>query len=290
MHRYILHNDEILEAGSLALSAGQVGLFSGWGVFSTLRVYDGVPFEYDRHEMRMRRDAALLRIPFPAETGWLEPSLLRLVEANGAPNCTLRVYVVRNKGGLWEGPDIVRDMDVVAFTADVNDWGKSVRLALVPNARHAASRFAGTKITSWSANLTWYEEAHESGYGDALLLNERGEVSECTSANIFSVFGNTVCTPPLSAGCLPGVTREVVLGHCPAPGYSMEERTILPADLERADEVFITSTTRELLPVDAIEGLRIRTGSRRAREILQTNFSAYVENYVAARRVRGARV
>ncbi len=93
-------------------------------------------------------------------------------------------------------------------------------------------------------------------------MNERGEVSECTSANIFAATGGQVSTPPLNSGCLPGVTRELLLDVVRVPGISVVERTLTPADLERADQVFITSTTRDLLPVVDIEGLSVRTGGR----------------------------
>ena len=281
MHRYLLYNDGILDAGSVCLKPGQVGLFTGWGVFSTLRVYDGVLFAFERHWARMQRDAKLFRVPFPAEPEWLESRLLRLVEANGAHNGTLRVYLVRNKGGIWEGPGITRDFDIAAFTTDVKDWGEGVRLGVIPNARYAASPFAGTKILSWSDNLTWHEQAHERGLDEVVLLNERGEVAECTSANIFAAFGNRVCTPPLSSGCLPGITREIVLS-CPAQGYTVEERALMPADLEQADGVFITSTTRELLTVREIEGLTIQAGSE-ARDALQAAFSEFASKYVNTR-------
>src|SRR4051794_41113333 len=122
MHRYTLRNEELVDSGSLSLAAGQVGLLSGWGVFSTVRVYEGVLFAFDRHWRRMQNDAARLRVPLPPEAAGLERELLRLVEANGAYNSTLRICVVRNKGGMWEGPGIHRDYDVVAFTADVNNW------------------------------------------------------------------------------------------------------------------------------------------------------------------------
>jgi branched-chain amino acid aminotransferase len=282
VHRYLLHNDDILDAGSVCLKPGQVGLFAGWGVFSTMRVYDGVLFAFERHWARMERDAKLFRVPFPPDSAWLESRLLRLVEANGAHNGTLRVFLVRNKGGIWEGPGITRDFDIAAFTTDVKDWGGSVRLGLIPNARYAASPFAGTKILSWSDNLTWYEEARERGLDEMVLLNERGEVSECTSANIFAAFGNRVCTPPLSSGCLAGITREIVLS-CHVPGYTVEESTLTPADLEHADQVFITSTTRELLPVREIEGLAIKARSE-ARDALQAAISTFVDEYVAKRR------
>jgi branched-chain amino acid aminotransferase len=258
MHRFLLHNNNILDAHEKSLSAGQVGLLNGWGVFSTLRIADGILFAFERHWERMQRDAAKMHVPFPTDPAELKLQLLRLVEANSAWNATLRVMVVRNRGGLFEGPDLERDFDVLAFTRDLNPWGTSVRLSIKPHARHAANEFSGCKILSWSQNLTWYEEAHARGFDEAVLLNERGEVSECTSANVFAATGGEVYTPPLDSGCLPGVTRELLLDVVRVPGITVIERALTPSDLERADQVFITSTTRDLLPAVFIEGLSVR--------------------------------
>jgi branched-chain amino acid aminotransferase len=258
MHRFVLHNGQILDAHEKSLSAGQTGLLNGWGVFSTLRVADGVLFAFERHWERMQRDVAKIHVPFPRDRAELKAQLLRLVEANAAWNATLRVVVVRNRGGMFEGPDQERDFDVLAFTKDMNPWGSSVRLALKPHARYAANEFSGCKVLSWSHNLAWYEEAQQRGFDEVVLLNERGEVSECTSANIFAATGGEVSTPPLDSGCLPGVTRELLLDVVRVPGISVVERTLTPGDLERADQVFITSTTRDLLPVVFIEGLNLR--------------------------------
>jgi branched-chain amino acid aminotransferase len=178
MHRSLLHNDDIVDAHQNTLSAGQVGLLNGWGVFTTMRVAEGVLFAFERHWDRMQRDAAKLHVPFPADPAWLKTRLLRLVEANSAFDATLRVAIVRNRGGLYEGPDLTRAFDLIAFTTGRNDWGSSARLAVKPHGRHAQSEFAGTKMLSWAQNLTWYEEAHQRGFDEVVLLNERGEVSQ----------------------------------------------------------------------------------------------------------------
>jgi branched-chain amino acid aminotransferase len=279
MHGLLLHNDDILEAGQKATSLGQVGFMNGWGVFSTIHVDDGVLFAFERHWRRMQRDALRMHVPFPADSAWMQARLLRLVEANHANNATLRVAVVRNHGGAYEGPGIDRDFDLIAFTSDLVPWPPTVSLALKPHGRHAQSEFAGTKILSWSFNLTWNEEAHQRGFDEVVLLNERGEVSECTSANIFAVEGEAVWTPPLASGCLPGITREVLLEAIHVPGVTIGEKTLHPADLERADQVFITSTTREVLPVRAIETLTISNRGEVAAS-LQRAFAAYREGYV----------
>lgn len=281
MHRYILHNDTVRDASEPCLTPGQVGLLAGWGVFSTIRVSRGVLFAFERHWARMKKDAANLHVPFPDSPEWMEERLLRLVEANNAADATLRVVVVRNKGGMWQGP-VDRGFDLIALTAGLADWGQSVRLGLVADARHGRNRFAGTKVTAWGFNLTWYEEAHEEKFDEVVLLDESGNVSECTSANIFAAFGERIHTPPLSSGCLPGVTRQLLLTEIQTGQYHVSERTLTPADLEVADEVFITSTTRDVLPAESVYGLRIGAG-RSASGVLRTALRQYIDDYVESR-------
>jgi branched-chain amino acid aminotransferase len=279
MHRFASHNGEIVEASARVLAPGQVGLLSGWGVFSTLRVAHGIPFAFERHWERMRRDAAALRVPFPSDCQEVRSGLLRLLEANQARNATLRIVIVRNRGGIWEGPG-ERDYDLIALTTKLKDWGEGVKLTVVEQARHAASRFRGVKILSWALNLAVLEEAQSRGFDEALLLNERGEVSECTSANVFIARGGEVHTPPLDSGCLPGVTREILLEAIRVEGIRIREGRIRPEDLREADEIFVSSTTRNLLPVLSIDGIPApRRGG--TCKVLESAFERYVEAYVA---------
>jgi len=280
LHRLILHNDRIQDASAQVLSPGQVGLLAGWGVFSTLRVAEGVLFAFERHWARIQRDAALFHVPLLETADELHSRLLQLVEANHAYNSTLRVAIVRNGGGMWAGPATGRASDLIALTAETKDWGRGVRLAVQPQARHAACDFAGTKILSWAMNLTWLENAQQRGFDEVILLNERNEVAECTSANIFIANGGKVWTPPLSSGCLPGITREVLLNEIHVPGIEVRERPLLLSDLETADEVFITSTTRDLLPVLEMEGRNLGRASA-AQSGLADAFHSYLRQYVA---------
>jgi branched-chain amino acid aminotransferase len=282
VHRYLLHNGKIREARETVLSPGQVGFMNGWGVFSTLRVSDGVLFAYERHYARMAKDARLLRVPFEISQGELQKALLSLVEMNSALNATLRVAVVRNKGGLFEAPDLDRDCDIIAFTAELSNWGAGAHLCYVPNGRFAACSFSGTKITSWSQNLTWSEEAHERGFDEVVLLNERGQVSECTSANIFAMRDKQVVTPPVqSSGCLPGVTRAILLEDIQIPGLSVTEGELTPSELESSEQVFVTSTTRDLLPVLSVDHRELKQDPATL-TLLQQAFAEYRAGYVAA--------
>lgn len=283
MHRYVLYNEDIVPAGDKLLSPGQLGLLSGWGVFSTLRIYDGTPFAFERHWKRLTRDAAMLHVELPHDGAATRRNLLRLIDANEAWNAPMRLCVFRSLGGAWEGPGSGRAADLVAMTADLKGWQESVSLAIAEQGRHAASPFAGTKTLSWAHNLTMAENAQRRGFDEVILLNERGEVAECTSANIFAVKDGITSTPPLSSGPLPGVTRAVMLEELKVAGAPVREKILLPDDLYAADEVFITSTTRELLPVHEIAGKPVSTGGGNwpVMHELQTALTAYIRRYIA---------
>jgi branched-chain amino acid aminotransferase len=283
MHRFLLHNDSIRETTEPCLSPGQVGFLNGWGVFSTLRVAEGVLFAWERHWARIVRDAGRMHVPIPESPEKLLAGLEKLVAVNEAHNGTLRFAIVRNHGGLFEAPGLDRRYETIAFTTGLRAWGASVRLALKPDARHGANQFRGAKITAWAQNLTWYEEAHDRGFDEVVLLDEHGRVSECTSANIFAIFGNDVVTPPLDSGCLPGITREILLDSIHLDKVTIREAHLRPVDLESADAVFITSSTRDILPVASVEGLQLKHTSDLPPK-LSAAFSAYIAAYLANRK------
>jgi branched-chain amino acid aminotransferase len=293
VYRYLLHNEEIRDSTEALLSPGQTGYMNGWGVFSTLRVSNGILFEFDRHYARMQRDAMRLRVPFAFSAEKLQKILLTLVDANRsdsqhALNATLRVACVRNRGGLFEAANISRDADLVAFMADLTAWASGVHLNYVPNGRFGACPFAGAKITSWAQNLTWNEDAHQRGFDEVILLNEHGHVSECTSANIFCMQGEYVYTPPVAtSGCLPGVTRAVLLEEIRLPELTFREKELTPADLANSEQVFITSTTRDLLPVLTVDRQPLPQSNKTLRR-LQQAFLHYRENYVSRHRLRAS--
>jgi branched-chain amino acid aminotransferase len=283
MHPHILYNDQVLPAGEKILAAGQLGVLSGWGIFTTLRIYDGVLFEWNRHWQRMTRDARVLHVDLPQDADTVHAHLLDLVRKNQAHNAVMRLCVVRSEGGFWAGPGSGNPSDVVAMTAALKKWQDSVTLDVAEHGRYAASPFAGTKTLSWSHNLTLAEKAVADGYDEVILLNECGEVSECTSANLFAAKDGVTYTPPLSSGALPGITRLVMLEELKLADAPVREKTLRIEDLFDADEVFITSTTRELIPVHRIRDRTLTKGGPEAWPVmarLHGALTGYVKKYV----------
>ncbi len=277
MHSLIIHNGRLgpLET---CLSPGQAGLLTGWGVFSTLRIYAGLPFAYEMHWERMSQDARRLRLRLEFAPDEIRQDLLRLIDANNAREAAARIYFVRNRSGLWSA-QTGRDTDYLLFTADLQPWPAAARLTVTPQARHSASPLAGVKMLSWVQNVATLEEAQARGFDETVLLNERGEVAECTAANIFAVAGGKLLTPPLDSGCLPGVTRRVLLEVAPRLAIETHEQALRVDDLLAADEVFISSTTRELIPVREVDGSALAGGGPVTAR-LQAAFQDYVRQYL----------
>jgi branched-chain amino acid aminotransferase len=126
-------------------------------------------------------------------------------------------------------------------------------------------------------------EAQQAGFDEVVLLNERGEVAECTAANIFCVRSGRVATPPLSAGCLEGITRGVLLEIGATAGVPVEERTLRPEDLYASDEVFISSTNRSMLGVSEINGHKIAGAPGLVTRKLERVFAGYMREYIDGR-------
>src|ERR1017187_8276941 len=283
IHRYVHHNGALKPIEDVRLSPGQAGLLAGWGLFTTLRVWDGELFAFERHWARLERDAKRTRVRFPFDAEKVRGQMHEVLLANEVREGTARVYVVYNKVGFWQSEEPMPEVDLILYSAGLPNYREPVRLGLREHGRHAASPLAGVKVTSWLNNVWNLQEAQQAGWDEVVLLNERGEVAECTAANIFCVRAGRVATPPLSSGCLEGVTRGLVLELGPQVGISVDERTLFPDDLYSADEVLISSTNRNVIGVAEINGHKIATASGPVVQKLEKSFVAYVREYVEAR-------
>jgi branched-chain amino acid aminotransferase len=284
IHRFVFHNDEVKPVEKSRWSPGQAGLVCGWGLFTTVRIVRGEAFAYERHWRRLEKDAALIRLPMIYTGARVRVQLQELIRTNKVKDGCARIYLVWNTVGSWRSDEKMPEVDLVITTADLPHYPEMVRLALREHGRHAASPLAGVKTISWLDSVWAAEEAKREGYDEVVLLNERGEVSECTAANIFVVRNDKVVTPPLSSGCLEGVTRGVLMEIAAEAGTTVVEQTLRPDDLYAAEEVFITSTNRNVIGVKEIAG-RV-TGAGVTGELtkkLDEAFEAYLNDYVDRR-------
>lgn len=280
MHRFIYHNDRVLPLEEVRLSPGQAGLINGWGIFSTVRVFDGIPFALERHYERLARDAGRIQLPLKTSQSEVRDAMQQMLQANGIGNACVRIYFIFNTIGIWKSAEPFPQVDLIMYAMDVPERVGPTTLSVQENGRHAAHPLTGTKVTSWLNNAWMVEQAHRRGYDDALLLNERGEVAECTAANIYCIRGGDVATPPLSSGCLSGVSRTILMEEGPRMGVPVTERVLKLEDFFYADEVFITSTTRHVQPISHIEKRAMKQAPGPVTQKLAKLFEEYVKEYL----------
>jgi len=262
---------------------------SGWGVFTTVRIFEGIPFAFERHWKRLERDANRIHCPFSFSAERVREQLGEVLRANHVKEGCARIYAVYNQVGFWRSGEEFPPADMIIYSSDLPAYSHHARLGVREQGRHAASPLAGVKVTSWLTNVWSLQEAQREGFDEVVMLNERGEVAECTAANIFCVKGGRVATPPLNSGCLEGVTRGVLLEVGAAAGVPVEEKTLVPQDLYAADEVFISSTNRNLLPVSEIAGRKIGDGNTPVVERLEKVFEGYVRKYLDSQAASAAK-
>lgn len=283
IHRKVFHNDSLIPIEKARLSPGQAGLICGYGLFTTLRIARGEAFAYERHWRRLEKDAGIIHLPMPYSGAKVRLQLHEVIRGNRVSEGCARIYLVQNNVGSWHSDEPHPAVDLIITTADMPSYREPARLTLREHGRHAASALCSVKTISWLDNAWAAAESVREGFDEVVLLNERGEVAECTSANIFAVKDGKVFTPPLNSGCLEGVTRSILFEIAPEAGVALVQQSLRPEDLYAADEVFISSTNRNVLSVGEIAGHRVATPSSSLTKRLNELFSAYVTEYVDRR-------
>ncbi|HET7902240.1 MAG TPA: aminotransferase class IV [Candidatus Nanopelagicales bacterium] len=258
MIRYWL-DDGLVDAAEARVSVLDHGLTVGDGVFETILVRRGAPFALTRHLARLQRSLAGLGIEGPP-TDRVAEAVAAVVEGSGVPTAFSRLRITVTSGSGPFGSDRGDAAPTLVVTlAEAAPWPGTTTLATVPWARNERSAIAGLKTTSYAENAIALAEAKRRGASEAVLADTQGRLSECTGSNVFVVVDDVVHTPSLDTGCLAGVTRELVLEW----GRDIVEmrESHLPYDvLTTADEVFITSSTRDVHPVVRIDDRELPAG------------------------------
>lgn len=246
---------EVVAGAQASISPFDHGLLVGDGVFETLTTVGGVPFAWTRHYDRLVRSAEGLGFaPPPNEV--LRQAVDDVREANGLAEARVRITVTSGPGPLGSDRGDA-GATVLVQVAPVTEWPPTTDVVVVPWVRNERGATAGLKTTSYAENARALAYAKERGGGEAIFANTRGLLCEGTGSNVYVVRDGRVETPPLSSGCLDGVTRQLLLDLCPEVGLDAVE-VDLPLDaLREADEVFISSSTRGAQPVARVDGAAV---------------------------------
>lgn len=258
----------LVDADTPAVSAVDHGVTVGDGAFETAKIDDGVPFAVTRHLRRLDRTMAGLGLP-PADHAQIRDGIRAVLDGDPIDFGRLRFTVTGGRGPLGSDrhDSALTHIVTAARQARPEAQGSVVTVPWVRNERAAT---AGLKTTSYAENVIALAYAKQRGAVEAIFANTRGELCEATGSNIFVVVEGVVSTPPLDSGCLAGITRELVLEWCREDGLEIIEQA-LPLDvLTRADEVFLTSSIKDVFPVASVDGRALAAPgpvTARAREV-----------------------
>jgi branched-chain amino acid aminotransferase len=230
------------------------GLLTGDGVFETLRVYRAEPYCWRRHYERLARSASGMGLAIPPSEA-LRRAALEVIDANGFTDARLRITLTGGPSPLGsERGRVTPTLILAASELPPPGPAAPTEVVTVPWPRNERGALAGLKTISYGENVRALAMAKEAGAGEAIFANTRGELCEGTGTNVFVVAGGVLRTPPEESGCLLGVTRALILEVAERMDIAAEEVTLPLTAVAPADEAFLSSSTRELQAISAVDG------------------------------------
>ena len=266
MSRLIFMNDRIVPEHEARVSVFDHGLLYGDGVFEGLRSYSGRVFRLDAHLDRLWASAKAICLTIPLSKEAVAQAVNDTLAANNLVDGYVRLIVTRGVGSLGLDPNRTRDPQVIVIADTIalypkEHYEKGLRIVTAATQRvQSAALSPRIKSLNYLNNIMAKLEGLQAGCVEALMLNHKGEVAECTGDNIFVVRGSRLLTPPPDAGILEGITRNAVMELAHTAGIDCREATLTRHDLYTADECFLTGTAAEVIPVVDIDGRLIGSG------------------------------
>jgi branched-chain amino acid aminotransferase len=265
-------NGRMFDRDHAVVSVFDHGFLYGEGIYEVLRTYGGRPFLFDRHMRRLRRSADMMALDVPLSDDDLGARVDETIRAAGLggerqPEAYVRLMITRGVGDISYDPAACPDPSVIVIAKPQVDppsaaYERGVKAILVSIVRnHPGTVNPLIKSNNLLNSALAMQEAVRSGAFEGIMRNYRGELAECTTSNLFIVKGGVALTPPLDAGLLPGITREFMFEVGREVNIPVREETLRDADLFGADEAFLTSTTREVVPIAYVDNQRIGSGS-----------------------------
>lgn len=255
----IFLNDTIVDDTKGFLSAFDRGFLYGDGLFETIRAYNKTPFKLEDHIARLSNSARFLSIPFRYTSDQIRQIIAQLLERNHLSDAYIRMTLSRgsNADGFIPAHEtdptfVIHVKPFIPYPALLYKTG--VKLITSQTRKSTTCPISRHKTLNYLTNYLIKKEALDAGVHDALVLNTEGKVTECSVSNIFFVKGKTVFTSPLEANILPGVTRKIVIALCRESGIQMIEKLFGLDEMLKADEVFLTNSLMEIMPVSSIDG------------------------------------
>lgn len=257
---------KLVEKEDAKISVFDHGLLYGDGVFEGIRSYDCLVFKLKEHIDRLYSSAQAIVLKIPLTKEEMIKAVITTLKANKLSDAYIRVVVTRGVGDLGLDPRKCKMPTIFIITDKIvlypkELYQKGLSIVTVPTPRNLPEALnPQIKSLNYLNNILAKIEAINFNAEEALMLNQNGYVAECTGDNVFMIKGKTVITPPTSIGALAGITRQTVLDLSPKLKLKTEEKVITRYDLFNADEVFLTGTAAEIIPVVSIDRRIIGSG------------------------------
>ena len=245
-------NGQVVPAQEARIDPFDHGFLTGDGVFETLILKNGKPFALTRHWERLGRSTGVLGLDHPSKET-LVSAIDELLAATGSVSGRVRITVTGGAAPLGSEKGESTSTVVVAV-GSLPPHGPEARLVTVPFRRNEHGALTNHKTISYGENVVALAYAKKQGGTEAIFANTAGSLCEGTGSNLFLVYEDELITPPISSGCLPGVTRALVLELCERAGIPVSQRNVPLRALAEATEAFLTSTLREVQPVRTVDG------------------------------------
>ena len=259
-------NGELVDKEHAKISVYDHGLLYGDGVFEGIRVYSGKVFLLEEHVDRLYEGARAIRLEIPIDAAAMSQAVNETVAANGISDGYVRLVVTRGTGYLGldirktSNPQVIIIADTITLY-DEETYERGMDLVTASTIRnHPGALNPRIKSLNYLNNILAKIEGTDSGSVEALMLNHKGEVAECTGDNIFIVKNSKINTPPIDAGILEGLTRNTVIGLAKDAGVPLSESPMTRHDVYTADECFLTGTAAEVIAVVSLDGRTIGDG------------------------------
>lgn len=260
-------NGQLVNKDQAVVSVYDHGLLYGDGVFEGIRVYSAKVFRNREHVLRLYESAKAIRLEIPITPEEMEQAVAATVAANGLVDGYVRLVVTRGAGSLGldirrtSNPQVIIIADTISLYPEEH-YQNGLKIITASTIRnHPAALSPRIKSLNYLNNILAKIEGTDAGCLEALMLNHKGDVAECTGDNLFIVKDGVLKTPPIDAGILEGITRNVVIELAQEAGISVKEATLQRHDLFVADECFLTGTAAEVIPVVSLDGRQIGDGS-----------------------------
>jgi branched-chain amino acid aminotransferase len=267
MPRIIFMNDRLVPEEEAKVSVFDHGLLYGDGVFEGLRSYSGRVFRLDAHLDRLWASARAIALEIPLAKDVVAQAVNDTLAANKLVDGYVRLLVTRGAGSLGLDPNRTKNPQVIVIADTISlypreFYEKGLRIVTAATQRvHSAALSPRIKSLNYLNNIMAKLEGLQAGCVEALMLNHKGEVAECTGDNVFVIRSGSLLTPPPDAGILEGITRGAVMDLAHAAGIACHEATLTRYDLYTADECFLTGTAAEVIPVVEIDGRKVGSGT-----------------------------